>query len=164
MLSARIWTSIASIFCNLSAKLANCLNFAKIARCVLNCSPAENTGSAGFIGASTDNAHQSAISANDHRGVEMCLPASTRGWQGAMHRVRSGSITQNPGDFLAGHHNAARVGVCGQLSFAGKWPAFEALVSSAALAIASFCVSSGHRRSHPDQRRSRVFRCVPPWS
>ena len=41
------------------------------------------------------------------------MPAGIDTWLAGSHAPsRSGSITQNPGDFLAGHHDAARVGVC----------------------------------------------------
>ena len=74
-------------------------------------------GSAGFIGASTGNAYPSAISANDHRGSRCACRHRHMAGRGPCTE-QSGCTTQNPGDFLAGHHNAARVGVCGQLSFA----------------------------------------------
>ena len=75
------------------------------------------------------------------------MPADVNTWLAGSHAPsRSGGITQNPGTFCL-------VTIM----------RFEALVSSAALAIASLCVPSGQRRSHPDQPRSRVFRCVPAW-
>ena len=113
-------------------------------------------------GVSTDNADQSASSANHHRRAR-CGACRRRHVAGRQPCTQQEWVHHaEPGDFLAGHHDAAPASaLCCLFSFAGKWPAFEALVSSAALAIASLCVPSDRRRSHPDQPRSRVFRCLP---